>query len=59
RTYYPDANFESTTPPWIERWTFVLDGEVVTVLIECEATPAQLADLHQTLNRLLVEAPLE
>ena len=58
RTYYPDANFESTTSPWVERWTFVLDGEVVTILIECEATPAQLADLHQTLTRLLVEAPV-
>ncbi len=59
RAYYPDANFESTTPPWIERWTFVLDGEVVTILIECQAAPAQLTDLHQTLTRLLAKVPIE
>ncbi len=59
RAYYPDAAFEVSTPPWIERWTFVLDGAPISILIECHATPAQLTELHQTLGRLLAEAPIE
>ncbi len=55
--YYADAGFETTTPPWIERWTFVRDGKVYTIVSECLATPTPLAQLHETLKQLLQDAP--
>lgn len=56
KSYYPDSRFETTSPPWIDRWTFVKGDKVYTIVIECHATPPELAQLNKTIGQLLSEA---
>lgn len=43
--------------PSVERWTFVLDEARTTVVVEDGAAPQALADLRETIDRLVAAAP--